>query len=239
MYLLEGYHLGPDDSPPDRSPFRYNPLHDLESLWWIAANFIQTRCITDNNRPSLAATKPSSSSTSDVPMSSGLSVRERRVDTLIQPYHFWRDTRVLPEPLVQIADKLDDLRRQVTLRYLAVEKHTGSIDKACADGLHDAFHQTFAEIAETASYGNLLLRDPGSVNLADVRPESLHGHPNACDHFDPNNRGIVVEHRSSTQQADSSLGRKRKRGREDASSSSRLRPYLPRKAKRCRVEQGL
>ncbi|KAJ3552165.1 hypothetical protein NM688_g4296 [Phlebia brevispora] len=233
-YLLEGYQLGPDDSPPDRSPFRYNPLHDLESLWWIAANFIRTKCIANNNGPSPAATKPSSSSISEVQPS--LSVRERRVDTLIQPYHFWRDTRVLPEPLVQIADKLDDLRRQVTLRYLAVEKHTGSIDKACADGLHEAFHQTFAEIAQTASYRNLLLQDPGSVNPAYVRPESLHGHPHTCDHSDPNNRGIVVEHRSSTQQADSSLGRKRKRGREDAPSSSRLWPYLPRKAKRRQVE---
>ena len=26
-----------------RGPFRYNPLHDLESLWWIAAYFLMSR----------------------------------------------------------------------------------------------------------------------------------------------------------------------------------------------------
>ena len=30
----------PSPSPPPRPPFRYNPLHDLESIWWIAAYFV-------------------------------------------------------------------------------------------------------------------------------------------------------------------------------------------------------
>ena len=28
-----------------RGPFRYNPLHDLESLWWVAAYFLMSRTL--------------------------------------------------------------------------------------------------------------------------------------------------------------------------------------------------
>ena len=40
-----------DDSDADElvqelGPFRYNPLHDLESLWWISAYFLLSRTLT-------------------------------------------------------------------------------------------------------------------------------------------------------------------------------------------------
>lgn len=48
--MKTGY-LGPRDpedtvrfeSPPPTPPFRYNPLHDLESLWWLAVYFTLNR----------------------------------------------------------------------------------------------------------------------------------------------------------------------------------------------------
>ena len=33
----------PNVEPPD---FRYLPLHDLESMWWIAAQFLTARAVT-------------------------------------------------------------------------------------------------------------------------------------------------------------------------------------------------
>lgn len=133
-----------------REPFRYNAVHDLESLWWIALYFIFKLDIV---RGPPQVVKPS------------LSSKKQRVlaRQLFEPHqaeyvrsrvftggerNFLEVRYVLPRFWVPIGHQMEHLRHELFARYCDIEEDCTTIDRHCADGLHELFHATFTVFVE-------------------------------------------------------------------------------------------
>ncbi|KAF7799154.1 hypothetical protein EIP86_010385 [Pleurotus ostreatoroseus] len=112
----------PADPEPPVIPFRYNPLHDLESLWWVAVYFLLKR--------EMRASAPDTLDHEDT------AIRDRE------------EQRKYADELHPVARALEDLRQDLVARYTEVEKDPASIDFTCAGGLHERFVAAFQVIAE-------------------------------------------------------------------------------------------
>lgn len=132
----------PSPSPP-HIPFRYNPLHDLESLWWIAVYFIFKRDV-DIDRSDEAEDKRRAvqrSAAEDL-----FYVQETRYFTMTTDRTFQGLLRCLPIPVQPIGIELDHLRGKLSAAYRKAEEKTDLIDHTAADGLHEEFSASFSRI---------------------------------------------------------------------------------------------
>ncbi|PSS18912.1 hypothetical protein PHLCEN_2v3172 [Hermanssonia centrifuga] len=132
--------------------FRYNPLHDLESLWWIAIYFLVNKEITCNNEEEPSSSDPDISWRATIEQRAHAEAlfyhNQPRVNVMLA---FGRDFEyiisTLSPSLQPIAFILDDVRKLLIGGYQRAERNPETIDHTAADGLHEYFITAFFEIA--------------------------------------------------------------------------------------------
>ncbi|KAJ3558270.1 hypothetical protein NM688_g1023 [Phlebia brevispora] len=236
------------------SGFRYNALHDLESLWWIAAYYLIMKEVVDCSAP--VETGPSEEEGTDPFVASHAQkvfatdifiTRElRRFCFTLASIFAETVHEVIPERLWKIAQKLEDLREELMCRYYAEELDCESIDSTSADGLHEIFHDTFLGIAELEENQGLTVR-PFTV------PKPIYHHPDSDVSVQipsPPRPSVKRKHlgprtaplRSGDDEALTKRSPRKKRRLDEntypdlaipnnTEVAKRLRPYLPRRAK--------
>ncbi len=131
--------------------FRENPLHDLESLWWIVNYFLFERKLLawqDNGDLEVRRALQQSISAREL-----FSTRTKA---------FFRDTfkehLVYLHPSVKVAGEvMENWRSLLVGAYLQVEQDPASITHTAADGLHGIFLRNAFETARDLSKRNVVI----------------------------------------------------------------------------------
>lgn len=131
----------------ETAAFRYNPLHDMESVWWIAVHSISTRQPCHDQGP-LPDDEPW-----DLEAQRNFATRlfvtgDDRLRAMVSAQKFYDDTVVLHPLFGNASWELELLRRSLVITFKKVEKDVAAIDCNCADGLYDTFAAAFLKIAE-------------------------------------------------------------------------------------------
>ena len=138
----------PDQSAPrgwTSTPLRYNPLHDLESIWWIAAFFLYKRdvLIDDADTDRLLEQRRQKEQHQDAE-----TIFSINRSTLLSDYPAFPRLLGSLHPSVQpIGRRLEDLRKKLVATYRSAEEDPSTITHTVADGLYARFKREFSEIA--------------------------------------------------------------------------------------------
>lgn len=164
-----------------RKPFSYNPLHDLESIWWIAVYFVV------NKETGLAIRKrPISGEAESVNYAHLTEDQRKYARSLFHDFGvrlmairstgatpFDDHLRSLPSHLSHIAEKLIYLRKKLCTRYKEVEQPGFVIDKTVCGSLYTLFDEAFEEIVGALSEEDVFVAplkpDPRQETLKDIR----------------------------------------------------------------------
>ena len=135
--------------------FRYVPLHDLESLWWIGAHFLIARAVTHGD-PN--ATDGSRYEDNELDQTYYVKHRDlaiemfgpeaMRSDVMTVGFHFFRRLNRLHPAVRTAGEMLQDSRRQLVRTYKTVEKDLTKMTFHSADGMHEMLRDCFAAIAD-------------------------------------------------------------------------------------------
>lgn len=163
---------GPSDAeafarlPPLK--FRYNPLHDMESLWWVAVYLVLKRDVV----PGTTGEEPEAAWDSKAQQSYVCELFGAKRDrlfshpaTLIYDLH-----RVVHPALWPAASILNDLRLSLLTAYHAAEKNLDTLDEKCADGLYDLWIEKLTLISRDPGMQSLMLREFPSDKSKKVDP---------------------------------------------------------------------
>ena len=136
--------------------FRYFPIHDLESLWWIAAHFIIARAVTHND-PSV----PEASCDNDNDLDATYRLKHMKfaretfgvkgARMMMLRAGLWFFSMLdLPHPAVRDAgDMLQEARLALVDAYRAVENDLHKMEfHSSADGVYEMLRDCFVAIAE-------------------------------------------------------------------------------------------
>ncbi|KAF7794450.1 hypothetical protein EIP86_005584 [Pleurotus ostreatoroseus] len=223
------------ESPQYQPTFWYNPLHDLESLWWLSLYFAVKREILNQQSPeeNSVVSPPHRACASDFfendvirgSMIQGSSLLLRKAQGVLPP---------IPFTLVRV---LEELLRELIQKYTAAEKDVSALNRNCADGLHEIFQQIFHEIADVEVIENMTVRP-----FAVLPVRNLDWFYEGCSPDDtsscPSSRSSVKRTRSHSD-AEESGRTKRARSEETIvpDTAPGRRPYLPRRAKERNVRR--
>lgn len=145
------------DALAERFKFRYNPLHDMESLWWVAVYLVLKREVAPGT--TVMESEVTWDSKAQQPY-----VREllgtRRDAAFTQPGSFVGKLKPIVHPAVWPAVLvLDDLRIQLNNAYLDAEKDIPTIDNKCANTLYDMWIEQFIGTSRRADLRDVMLKD--------------------------------------------------------------------------------
>ncbi|KAF7790439.1 hypothetical protein EIP86_001394 [Pleurotus ostreatoroseus] len=224
----------PELSP--EPPFRYNTLHDLESLWWVAVYFLIKRRVVDETQgpPSpedLAALAPQCQLASQLFDNSG----HERLGTLTVDGIFANHRRVLHPSVHRVAIILDQLRQGLCSAYITQEADPLSTN--LVPDIHSTFINTLLDIADAPLEHIKLLPLPptdiwGNVIISDA--SATRGTKRNHDDRDAEAQSAVIEENLKRQTKRTRIATRR------TNLAERTRPYLPRKAKTPRtIDKGL
>lgn len=156
---------------PPRVPFRYNPLHDLESLWWIAIYFVFNREVdTDVDDSDQAAERREAKCRA----ANGLFQSDDTRYLTMTEDGFEDYLRYLHPTTRPIGSQLNDLRRKLAAAYRNAEEDAASIDHTAADGLHEAFSTSFRKIVKYLRKKPITLQPADPEPISSGRKRSLH-----------------------------------------------------------------
>ncbi|KAJ3558269.1 hypothetical protein NM688_g1025 [Phlebia brevispora] len=130
-------------TPLPEAPFRYNPLHDLESLWWTAVYFFVHCDISLDGHP-YAATEDQRYEAQRLFGDSGYD-RFTTIDTTTE---FKKAMNSLHPSMRDVAATLDTLRDMLCKVYRSAEQDTFAIDHTVARGLYHFFATRFHRMAD-------------------------------------------------------------------------------------------
>ena len=136
-------------------PFRYFPLHDLESLWWFAAHFLFTRAVTHGD-PSTSKAEPREEDELDktyylehMNLARDLFGPEAcRSDAMTIGFYLFSKLDNLHPAVRAAGHMLEESRRKLVRMHRTVGKNLYKIDFHSADGVHEMLRDCFASIAE-------------------------------------------------------------------------------------------
>ncbi|KAI0691277.1 hypothetical protein BC835DRAFT_1547500 [Cytidiella melzeri] len=158
---------GPSQPPKSEKLFQYNPTHDLESLWWVAAYFVV-------NKETFLASPRSSSDTPVTPANSHSRLTEKQrtyarslfygslprviamsstEDTPIDEH-----MRSLPSYLSRVCEALIELRKTLRAHYGTIEHPAFEIDKNVCNELYETFMDTFSALAEDLKDADIIVK---------------------------------------------------------------------------------
>ena len=129
-------------------PFDYNPLHDLESLWWLAAQFVfeladqETRgnLANEDDQARLEELRAVASKLFNNP-----AARQR---TICDEDAFTSDIDCLQGDILRAGQALERWRQQLVECYIKSEKDSEAVRNTDFVGLHDSFIATMAIIED-------------------------------------------------------------------------------------------
>lgn len=208
--------------------FRYNALHDLESLWWIAVYFVFDREVYHDG---VACSTSEPEFSLDAQRRYAMQLfhdRDTRWTTLTSSQSFRTKMQSLHPTARAIARLLEDSRARLAWAYHQAEADISSLDPAaCADEACEYLGNMFLKISRAPEFRNVTLKpfcDPEYV----VTPGYESTVPSGAGQ--EKHDGLVGGELNLDLQDPSS--KKAKRVREaKAKPTVRTRPYLPRKAK--------
>ncbi|KAJ3559365.1 hypothetical protein NM688_g393 [Phlebia brevispora] len=129
--------------------FSYNPLHDLESLWWIAVYFIVKKVATrtvenpaTSGKESKWDPRPQQAYAAELFTTEG-----GRYKAVALSGTFHARAQAVNRAVRPIVTILDDIRLQLVSRYNAVEEDPTAINHLCADGFYEMFVKAFTMIS--------------------------------------------------------------------------------------------
>ena len=141
--------------------FFYNPIHDLESLWWIAVYFV-----LENEIPPVDALLARSADFwspnaqldyahflfEDGSYDRPNAIRKR-------DWFLKRTKEVVHRDIKPIVVELEGLRCKLVDAYHEAEEHIDTMDHNCAAALYSHFHNVFSGIATANDTQNLFLQE--------------------------------------------------------------------------------
>ncbi|CCM05348.1 uncharacterized protein FIBRA_07562 [Fibroporia radiculosa] len=135
--------------PPSESTarvFRYNPLHDFESLWWISVYFVANKKVEriDQKAPPFHRYQQQKSWAADIFYSLPGRKSALRVD---EDFQLMIDS--LSPGVRGIGDGINLLRKSLVKRYSRIEKDFSSVGRTAAGHIHEDFFELFDVIAQT------------------------------------------------------------------------------------------
>jgi serine/threonine protein kinase len=137
---IQRYLFLPDDT--SRLPFYYNPLHDIESIWWIT-NYFMFHHFTeaDHDRQTLRK------DTDTLFLSNNDSLR--RMTSFNPGTRYYQILPHLPVSFRTHGEKMNVCRRHLCSQHRRAESGA-SIDESAFDGtIHDLFTDTFIELLDS------------------------------------------------------------------------------------------
>lgn len=138
--------------------FIYNPLHDLESLWWIAVYvLVANRVVSEDSTPgqTYEELQAQRQLASDLFWEKG-----KRTLALKSSTYFRRELHNLHPSLRAIASLVDDLRESLVTAYLIAERDITALpsDFDITQNLHMEFGQGFCSIAKVLEDNDMKIR---------------------------------------------------------------------------------
>ena len=184
--------------------FRYNPLHDMESLWWIAIYFTFKREVNDGADP---LHKPQALRAQHAfAMDIFHGDHDRKHSLLLGQINLMDKLQYLHPVMRPLGKMLEGLRRRLLAAYYDAEDDLTSIDYRAADSLHEHFISTFTRIAQSRRFQDVQLH---RLRPWDARTYGYARLPASLSH-------------SGGEQTDSSSS-----GDEDSSEESTVTPQPP------------
>ncbi|EED84054.1 predicted protein [Postia placenta Mad-698-R] len=130
-------------------PFRYNPLHDIESLWWVAIYFVFNRSVVKvgGKPPSMDASQRGDYSSQKIYTKLLATSPHARFTALEDETDLHQQIIYLHAAIREIADDLNEIRMRLVNCYLKAEQDLGAIRHTIGhDLLHDVFITSFENI---------------------------------------------------------------------------------------------
>ncbi|KAJ3558271.1 hypothetical protein NM688_g1022 [Phlebia brevispora] len=225
-------------------PFRYNPLHDLESVWWIMVYFLLTKEV-------FVAGDLDSSSSVIASDTQGYNAEclfydlASRRDTVRHLGDFARRVQDVSPVMSGIGTILENTRIQLVNMYRRVEKDLHTLNYDCIRLLYEPFSQCFEILGEDELVQTYRLRDftpnkaPTDDMFRDDRTEtasSTSSRPSSKRSRSDFEGHSVSPNASPSAKDEATSDRKSKKIRiqhaqESEQLGNRHRPYLPRRAK--------
>ncbi|EED84056.1 predicted protein [Postia placenta Mad-698-R] len=184
-------------------PFRYNPLHDIESLWWVAIYFVLNTSVVKvgGEPPSMDASQrghyfSQKMYTEFLARSSHARFMALRYETDLKKQMVYLHTAIRG-----IAIKLNEIREQLVSCYLEAEQDLGAIDHTVGhDLLYNVFITLFGKIISKLQEKDIqtdILRndprqhveDPFEIPSADGQNSVTDGNGPANDDTEENSDG--------------------------------------------------
>ena len=125
--------------------FRYFPLHDLESLWWIGAHFVVARAVTHRDPNELDRTYYSKHAQFAAQV---FGTKAPRTTVMTAGLYFYTRLHLLHPAVRAAGDLLHDCRKKLVQAHRAAENDLRNMDFHSADGAHEMIRDSFATIAE-------------------------------------------------------------------------------------------
>ncbi|KAJ3555678.1 hypothetical protein NM688_g2446 [Phlebia brevispora] len=139
--------------PPD---FSYNPLHDLESLWWIAAFFIITRTVEGAEDATKKATQRMEAQRKlAYDLFSG---RTKRYDVIQKKDYFMTSLSCLHPSLRKVAKLVESAREHLVTGYITTEKNLDPENLEIKHDVYTAFQTCFDAISSKLKDRDILVR---------------------------------------------------------------------------------
>lgn len=144
---------GPSESleTPVVLPVRYNPLHDFESLWWLAVYFVLKREVRETaaNVSEAQTTAKWDRDEQRTHADIVFGGKDFKCKIITIPNSFYNDVlRVVHPKMRPVIGILEGLRLSLIQRYTEVEKDAASIPWTRGAGIYEKFIRGCAEIAD-------------------------------------------------------------------------------------------
>ncbi|THH04754.1 hypothetical protein EW146_g10093, partial [Bondarzewia mesenterica] len=156
-------------------PYKYNPLHDLESIWWAAVYFVVNKAVMNRNEegaPHEVAKRVEHQRKLAISLFYSL---DGRANVLGTDEQFNSKVPKLHTSVRWMGfDILEHARSLLVKQYMEVEKDLTSITETAANGLHIPFFKLFLNAAVRLENDNIEigpLRDP--LAITNARRESI------------------------------------------------------------------
>ncbi|KAI0943401.1 hypothetical protein AcW1_002572 [Taiwanofungus camphoratus] len=128
------------------SRFRYNPLHDLESVWWVAVYFLFKKKVVRDSGEDPAFKKRLKT---QMVYARGLFYDKAVRGNVMRPGDVFFEKLCCLDSVVQaLGQILEELRQELTDRYCQAERQVATIDHKVADGLHKRFSKAFRDMSK-------------------------------------------------------------------------------------------
>lgn len=169
--------ISPLKTPPPVPPFRYNPIHDFESLWWLAVYFLFNREIiqdTDTPPDSTETAGATAHREFDHEPFGDLGWRQRVICGLGV---FQSHVETLHPTVRPLGYALDGCREMIVEAYHAAEKDLDSVPSSVAENLCYWLMSQFFRMAHLLKGRNVMVRpftvpEPEPYVMTDDSPSS-------------------------------------------------------------------